>query len=78
MWKGNHLENSNRCDSPVSFEEVGFGYVLPPYSRLNVLRRHPTAEQRDVLRVRGLQSGVLEHPEAMAFRESMKRNPPCY
>lgn len=45
---------ASQFDSPVPFEEIGFGYVLPPQSRLDVLRRHPTAEQRDVLRVCGL------------------------
>lgn len=62
----------SQLDSPVPFEKIGFGHVLPPHSRLDVLRRHPTAEQRDVLRVRGLQSGVLEYPEAMPFRKQEK------
>lgn len=62
----------SRLDSPVPFEKIGFGHVLPPHCRLDVLRRHPAAEQRDVLRVRGLKSGVLEHPEAMAFMKQEK------
>lgn len=66
------LKIVSHFDSPVPFEKIGFGHVLPPHSRLDVLWRHSTAEQRDVLRVRGLQSGVFEHPEAMPFRKQEK------
>ncbi|TNN67476.1 hypothetical protein EYF80_022282 [Liparis tanakae] len=51
---------------PVSFEEVGFGDVLPPDSCLDALSGHAAPEQRDVLRVRRLESRVLEDPETVS------------
>lgn len=50
---------------PVSFEEVGLGDVLPPDGGLDALGGHAAAEQRDVLRVRRLESRVLEDPETV-------------
>lgn len=51
---------------PVSFEEVGFCDILPPDSCLDTLSGHAAPEQRDVLRVRRLESCVLEDPETVS------------
>lgn len=51
---------------PVSFEEVGLGDILPPDSCLDALSGHSAPEQRDVLRVRRLESCVLEDPETVS------------
>lgn len=61
-----NLYTTNNLHRPVSFEEVGFGDILPPDSCLDALRGHATPEQRDVLRVRRLESCVLEDPETVS------------
>lgn len=57
---------------PVSFKEVGLRHILPPYSGLDALGRHPVAKLGDVLGVSRLQHCVLKHPELLPCKSKWR------